>query len=395
LFVAYDENGIIVNVAEKKWSKDGLLKLRDRTNFICPTCSNELELKIGTVITAHFAHKKFTSCTMNSESESQYHLKGKLDLYEWLQNQSKLDDVQLEPYLSGIKQRPDILFRNGKEKIPIEFQCSPIDSRILIKRSLKYDEKDLKVLWLLGAKSIKRTGAMSFQLSSFQWLFARMSKRSDPPYIYSYCSDLKSFIILHTIIPFSPRSAFANHLKIPIHSINYHELITHHPSKKKFISAWIDKIRRFRLNSTAYKARDASSLNMFLYQTKQIPLAYLPSLAFLPLNSSYLIESPVYVWQGWILIFIDHLPLNGSFTFHNIYHNMAKKIAEGAIVIRSLPSIEVHYSYAIKDYLLKLCHYSIIKQAQKNQFIKQQTIVWTTRLEELLMADADLKNKFN
>jgi competence protein CoiA len=394
LFVAYDEKGILVNVAEKKWTKQGLVKIRERNNFICPTCSNEVELKIGTIITAHFAHKKLTGCTMKGEAETQYHMRGKIDLFEWLQKQSMLTDVQLEPYISTIKQRPDILFSDGNQSVPIEFQCSTIDSNLLKKRSLQYRKLDMRVLWILGAKSLKRTGTMSFQLSPFQWLFARSASFGDPLTLYSYCPDVKSFIILHTIIPFSPRSVITNHSKYPIHSISYHSLVNQQSNKRTIMAAWIDKIRRFRQKAINFKSKDTKALNLFLYQAKQLPLSYLPSLAFLPLNSNYLIESPVYVWQGWILLYIEVFPLNATFTFKDVYHYIAEKVKEGIISIRNLVSVDVHYSFVIKEYLIQLCHFSIIKQKQKNLFIKQSTIEWSRRIEELYKSDGSLRNKY-
>lgn len=394
MFVAYDNNGSMINVAENKWSKERLEKIRQQVNFYCPVCSNQVELKIGSVIKAHFAHKKSTSCLLKSEAESEYHMRGKLELYEWLQTQSSIDDVQLEPYLSRIKQRPDILFKKGEKRSVIEYQCSVIEPSILLKRSIKYKEQNIINFWIVGAKTLKRTGSYSFQLSSFQWLFARMTKLSEPPAIIAYSPDLKAFIILHTIIPFSTRSIIGNHQTYPTHSISFHELFTQYNHKARIMPAWINKIRRFRMKTIGYKSKDAASFNHFLYQTRQLPLSYLPSLAFLPLNSTYLIESPVYVWQGWILIYIDLLPIKCAFTFRDVYHFFAEKVTDGTISIRSLPFIDVHYSFAIKDYLLNLCHFSYLKQTQKNVFIKDRSIMWTTRVEELLISDNKIMNNF-
>jgi competence CoiA-like predicted nuclease len=161
------------------------------------------------------------------------------------------------------------------------------------------------------------------------------------------------------------------------------------------MAAWIDKIRRFRQKAINFKSKDTKALNLFLYQAKQLPLSYLPSLAFLPLNSNYLIESPVYVWQGWILLYIEAFPLNTTFTFQDVYHYIAEKVKEGIISIRNLVSVDVHYSFVIKEYLIQLCHFSIIKQKQKNLFIKQSTIEWSRRIEELYKSDGSLRNNYD
>lgn len=393
--MAYDEQKNIVNVAEKKWTKERLKKARELSNFFCPVCSNEVELKIGTVITAHFAHKKSKGCTTKTESESQYHMQGKLDLYNWLQNQSSINDVMLEPYIREIKQRPDLLFKDGAKRMLIEYQCSSIAQNMLQQRSLKYKEQKIIDFWILGAKSLKRNGSYEFQLSIFQWIFARKTTLSSPPTIYAYCSNLKSFIILYSIIPFSSRSVIANHYTYPIHSITYPELFNQQMNKKKLLSTWINKMKRFRLKPISYRSKDETSFHFFLYLKKNLPLSYLPSLAFLPLNSNYLFESPVYVWQGWILVFIDLQPIKATFSFQNIYQYIAKKVKEGTLTLRYLPFVDIHYSFAIKDYLLHLCHFSILKQKQKNIFIKQKSIVWTTRLEDLIEKDSEMVNIFN
>ncbi|MGM7719581.1 competence protein CoiA [Metabacillus sp. Hm71] len=390
MFVAYDEKGILINVAEKKWSKERLIKLRENKTFRCPTCSNEMELKIGSIITAHFAHKKLTECRVKGEPESIYHMQGKQDLFEWLNMQQKLAEVQLEPYLHEIKQRPDLLFSNGDEWNAIEFQCSTIDSSLFYKRTKSYLEANMDVLWILGAKALKRTGMVSFQLTPFQWLFTRMKNPDDPLTLFSYCSNLKSFIILNSIIPFSSRSVIANHQTYPLCSTSYFELQNQHANKRKLMTAWLNKIKRLRVQAISFKGKDVAAINHFLYKTKQLPLSHLSSLAFLPLHSNYLIESPVYVWQGWILLYIESIPLHDTFTYHGVYQYMARKVREGILTIRHLPHIDLDYSFALKDYLLKLCGFSIIKQQQKNVFFKERNIHWTTSLNELLKTDEEI-----
>jgi competence protein CoiA len=395
LFVACNEKGIHVNVAEKKWSREGLKRMREHSNFFCPVCSNEVELKVGSVITAHFAHKRLSDCTAsNSESESQYHMKGKLDLFEWLQIQPHLKDVRLEPYLGEIKQRPDILFRDGDARIPLEFQCSKIDSKTFRKRSVSYLELQMDVFWILGAKTLKRAGSRSFLISPFQWLFAEIPGKGEPPRIYSYCTESKSFIVLFTIIPFSPKLIFTFPQKYSLNPLTYHELKRKKISEQNVYSAWFDHIRKFRLKSSNYLTRDSAYLNMYLYKTKQLPLSYLSSFALLPLKTTYLIESPVYVWQGWILVYIDRIQLHQSFTFQDICHYIGRKVVEKLIKIRRLPQINLHYSYVIKEYLIQLCHFSILKSSQKNIFIKNNTIQWLTNMENLLKADEEMKRSF-
>lgn len=395
MFIACNEKGSHINVAEKKWSREGLKRMREHSHFFCPVCSNEVELKIGSVITAHFAHKRLADCTAGKgEAESQYHMKGKLDLFEWLQLQPKLKDVQLEPYLGEIKQRPDILFRDGDVRIPLEFQCSKIDVKTFKKRSESYLELQMNVFWVLGAKTLKRSGASSFLISPFQWLFAEFRGKGEPPSIYCYCTESKSFIILSSIIPFSPKLIFTASQKYALQSLDYQDLKRQRIRNRDVYSAWFNQLGKFRLKSSNYQTKDSAYLNMYLYKTKQLPLSYLPSYAFLPLKTTYLIESPVYVWQGWILIYIGKIPLHQRFTFQDIYYDIEKKVSEGMIRIRRLPQIRLHYSYVIKEYLMQLCQLAILKVSKKNIFIKNKPIQWLTSMESLLKEDEEIKSRF-
>ncbi|TXC90745.1 hypothetical protein FS935_12615 [Metabacillus litoralis] len=395
MFIALDQDGNKVNLAEKKWSHAKLKQLRGRSRFICPVCSSELDLKIGTVITSHFAHKKLTGCSLlESSAESEYHRKGKYDLFHWLDKQDSISSVKLEYFLESIKQRPDLLIIHQQKQIAIEFQCAKIDHQLITKRSREFQKAGIDDLWILGANSIKRTGSLSFQLTGFQWLFVHIHKQNKPPTIIAYCSEQKMLIMLHNIMPFSQRSIIAQATHTPLHRVSLPQLFRDMYPTEQLIQAWVNKIKSFRLHSSQLKTKQTHALNIFLYKTKQLPLSSLPTLAFLPLATNYLIESPVFIWQSWILIFIDQLRLGAHFSFRDVYFFIDTKIQAGLITIRRLLHKNLHYSYVIKSYLLKLCQMSIIKRSDTNTFIKEKHMVWKSKTEDLLKSDQELLSKF-
>lgn len=68
--------------------------------------SERIRFKIGSIISAHFAHKKHSDCPSSKGGpESQYHMRGKLELYDWLQIDENVIHVELEPFITDIKQR--------------------------------------------------------------------------------------------------------------------------------------------------------------------------------------------------------------------------------------------------------------------------------------------------
>jgi len=392
LFVAIDQKGIMINVAEKKWSRQRLIKLREETSFICPACKQELELRIGTIISAHFAHKKYGECpTVKGSHESDYHMRGKLDLYQWFQRQHVIESVKLEPYLQQTKQRPDLLIEYHQKRIAIEYQCSTIDARSLKNRSKQYQQEGIPYLWILGAKTLTRVGARSYQLSPFQWNFI-IKKENTAPYLFSYCPDARTMIVLYNILPFSSRFVISEHKHYALPSTSLQEVMKV-PIQNKTIwqKEWIQKIRKFRLSAPGFQSKQTSRFHTYLYQTQKLPLSYLPSYAFLPLVDNYIFDSPVYVWQGWILLFIHSLPLQTLFSIHNVYHDFSMKMNEGFITTRSLTN-SVSFISAIDTYLMKLADLSIIVFEEKENLRKVKEIRWTNQIEELLKEDAKIIN---
>lgn len=84
-----------------------------------------------------------------SESETEEHLNGKRDLFEWIKKQSGVTNAVLEGWLPETKQRPDIIFDYNGQKYVIEYQCSPIASEYLERHDL-YQASGINDIWILG-----------------------------------------------------------------------------------------------------------------------------------------------------------------------------------------------------------------------------------------------------
>lgn len=86
-----------------------------------------------------------------SETETEEHLNGKRDLFEWIKKQPCVTDAILEGWIPETKQRPDIMFKfNGKQYV-IEYQCSPIASEYIERHEL-YQAAGINDIWILGAE---------------------------------------------------------------------------------------------------------------------------------------------------------------------------------------------------------------------------------------------------
>ncbi|CAH1856116.1 competence protein CoiA [Convivina intestini] len=150
-------------------------------SYFCPACRQALILKRGEYKVAHFAHRDLSACDQAfSEGESSTHLAGKLALYQLFKKPGK---IQLEPVLTAIDQRPDLLWQHPqKGMIAIEYQCSPISTKRLAERNQGYQSQDISVYWILGPayyhKSLRpqtiqrfmQAGILSFYLPSDNYI---------------------------------------------------------------------------------------------------------------------------------------------------------------------------------------------------------------------------------
>ncbi len=115
--------------------------------FICPACKKQLTLRKGSIRIHHFAHKHESNCYY--KGESQVHLRTKLDIYEYIQQQygAHIQQLELEYFLPGL--RPDVYVEGKKKKIAIEVQVSPLSPKELFDRTAQYQQLGIYVLWVL------------------------------------------------------------------------------------------------------------------------------------------------------------------------------------------------------------------------------------------------------
>ena len=128
----------------KKWSKKKIL--------LCPACGKPYEYCHGHIKNPYFRHMEKEECKDKySESETEEHLVGKRDLYEWIKKQDGVTNVILEAWIPETKQRPDIMFEYYGKKYVIEYQCSPIASEYIERHEL-YKVAGIRDIWICGTE---------------------------------------------------------------------------------------------------------------------------------------------------------------------------------------------------------------------------------------------------
>jgi len=133
----------IINCYDGNYNKEELKKWSNKKILICPVCEKPYEYCHGKIKSPYFRHKDKNACeSIYSEPESEEHIKGKRDLFEWIKRQEGVSDVVLEGWIPETKQRPDILF---------EYQCSTISSEYYERHNL-YKTAGISDIWICGTE---------------------------------------------------------------------------------------------------------------------------------------------------------------------------------------------------------------------------------------------------
>ena len=195
----------IINCYDGTHNKEQLKKWASKKILLCPACGKPYEYCHGEVKTPYFRHMDKNECEDKySESETEEHLIGKRDLFEWIKKQSGVTNAVLEAWIPETKQRPDIMFEYDGKKYVIEYQCSPIATEYIERHEL-YKASGIIDIWICGTK---------------KYLKKRMREKYLEQYsIGFYNSDEKEFIIGK----YTDLNKFINCINIKKNIINFQD----------------------------------------------------------------------------------------------------------------------------------------------------------------------------
>ncbi|QOR67592.1 hypothetical protein IM538_05475 [Cytobacillus suaedae] len=394
MFVAKKNDGVFISLLDSR-PKEDLIQMRKEFSFFCSACQHPVQMKLGEKRLPHFAHLKDSKCITQTENETPYHLEGKKQLYSWLRDLS--GELELEPFIPAIKQRPDLLIKVNNEKFAIEFQCSQLSYEHLRKRTKAYKSINIYPLWILGESWLKTDANPLFSLSPFQWLFATIpqSKNSNCfPSILYFNPMTKIVTKMANLIPFSPTQTFATIQKFTPNNSLIEVLTTSLPLNPQMVTLWLEKKKHWRYQFTMFPDNKLNPIFLALY-TARITRASVPAEAGLPFPTVYFIETSAVIWQLWILLdSIIPVTLKAPISFDSTYRLFNKRVDEGHIKIRRLPNIEgQHYSFAIMDYLQVLTKLGILKRINARNFIKVNEIILPQNGAEALEVDKAVLKK--
>ncbi|MGM8364379.1 competence protein CoiA [Virgibacillus sp. W0181] len=355
---------------------------RQHTTFYCPVCQHKVILKAGMRIIPHFAHHSDSDCSSAQRGEGAYHEKGKLMLYEWLKNQQM--DVQLEPYIGDINQRPDLLVSIKNRHIVIEFQCATISQEQVQKRNKGYQDAGLIPIWILGANQMNRIQKRSLKLNalSLQCMY-RFSSTTPLTLIY-FCPDSLRLLLFQHIFMTTTKKAIGTFHFHHIQAIRFTDLFKKQPlTQTELQTLWFNEKRAFRLYPRRRIYGSERKWLQWLYD-KNTHFENLPSIIHLPVSSQYLMKVPPWNWQSRLCLDIIHpLPIRNTFSFNRcktLLHFYSHSSTDFPLIQTDIDPIH--------QYLQHLIRLNIIKQTAKDQYEKIHSLKFYTHIEDALKGDA-------
>ncbi|MEE1131939.1 MAG: competence protein CoiA family protein [Caryophanon sp.] len=208
------------------YTKEALRTLRQSETFTCPCCNEPVILKVGNQKLAHFAHRQAGCEAGFSERESAQHLQGKALLYTFCQR--FIQDVELEPYIHVLQQRPDV----RAAQYAIEFQCSAISYERLVERTDGYTRQGYVPIWIPVARH-KKLGWQIISLSQLEKACLQMKDG------LAYCITLspteEAFIYYSYAMQLSATKFYAYVMRVPIHEQQFPFYVPTPISKDVFI----------------------------------------------------------------------------------------------------------------------------------------------------------------
>lgn len=381
MLTANTKNGKTINLLNYS-NRFTLEKLREQMDFYCPVCKEKLHLKLGTKRIFHFSHEKGSQCVEYYERESEAHLDGKIQLFEWLRAQ-RINSV-LEAYDPNIKQRADIAFDYNEKKYVIEYQCSPISKEIFLKRTRQFLKQNVTPIWIIGATTFQRKGANKLSLTNFHYLFVKQYQHLKWMILY-YCSKSKIFIRADHLNAITTKNTLANFTFTPIHKMKLTDLLI--PMNKRernlHLTDWKDEIMAFKAN---YFLHPGLSRHPFLKQlyVNHMYVQFLPPEIGLPVHHHLLIETPTVVWQAYLYIdFFKSLKCGDAFSFQQVYSHFKRRVVKGDIRVRFIPfANHAHPSFVVINYLQLLVKIGHFKLTKDGSFIVKKLFVLPNNTKE-------------
>lgn len=392
MFTAIIENGDTICLLDLQKHK-ALALIRLKHSFYCPHCHEQVILKIGKIKVPHFAHKSFSQCVY-SEPESEVHLQGKRDLYNWLKNQGF--EVQMEKYLPEIKQRPDLLVEKYGKVYAVEYQCSTIPIAEIRKRNSGYSSLNLIPVWILGGEPYQKKLQLTsnlFQISDFQWSFAQYTSKLGM-HIYSYSPKAKRFILLSHLTPVTIRKVFAQQMILPLSTLDFPIHIQSVTSKQFNYDFWFVEKKKWLQKKIVFAKNLHDPFLSTVYLNRHSPLLLPPEIG-IPVKFMGICKTYSIIWQYYLWCDeLNKLRIGDETTLSKMEQHFKKRVRDGSIKMRNFPFINVSFhKQMIYHYVKTLSNLGVLQEVKKGRFVMNKSISFPNNIEEVRILEENVRNQ--
>lgn len=382
MFVAKTKDGSFFSLLDWKKRED-VDRLTKGESFFCPACDSDLLIKQGQVRRIHFAHTN-NSCNASSESESPYHLEGKVKLYESL---LQYNQPILEHYIPKTNQRADVYMETDYGRYAFEFQCSSLSGGDFNRRTKLYENAGIRPIWIISSEKLGHDSdrpASPIKLTPFQWRFLQRPSPHSPPFILSFC-PYKSLFSYHR--PMFSINSSTTYLNSKI-SENW---IEQPGNQLKQATLWKEHYlhykKKWRYEYSFYKPYQ--KLRSYCYGKMYIPLSLFPPEIGLSVPSFYHIHTSLIEWQAWLYFdSVYHTPASSMILLPSVLKNFRYRLKSSDIALRELPLVKTgSYENAIVEYLDALVEVGVLQRESPTIYRKKKKSLPIQTMEDAIKQD--------
>jgi competence protein CoiA len=337
-----------------------------QAHFFCPACRKPVKIRAGKKVIPHFAHVHIQDCEMDGKGEGLYHLRGKLQLYQWLKNQGYT--VNVEERIPNAQRRPDLLVhaKDGK-KIAIEYQCASISDDELISRNEVYQQRGIKAVWILGGNRLKRTSTYLLHLPKKEQRFLMKLNQNLPLQMLYYCADTQAFCNVQHILLTGKKQTVGQFYFRSLKQTRFPQLFHPLPKHQQAIElAWKQLQSRTVAKPLTYAPRSVKKWIMQTYE-KGYLLQDIPVSVLQPVEAQYSLSVPPFIWQTDLWLNQLHPATVGeNITIAQLLYTCRKWAT-------AIKPFAVHTNkHPVETYMEKLCQIGLFEQNKDGSYVKKK-----------------------
>lgn len=344
--------------------------------FYCPSCRGRVCLKVGQIKRPHFAHHRNRICQAFSEGETVEHLEGKLQLATYLKISEK--NVQLEAYLPGLQQRPDILFERDNRKIAIEFQCSSISIEKIVERTQGYLNANYEVIWILGNYFNYANGLTAFHKACLNSDFDRES-----PMLIHYDANIDRLSVRYNFQLLGNGEMNCEFKQMDLYKRSSLKLIK--PKKFKNCQKVFQETQikhEQLLKEIRYPSPQMQEFLELIYQNKE-NIVSMPKELYQHLPSEWLIQTHHMNWKYQFILWLESFPKKKILTVKMLQLWVKEQIETGFVIYYRSPQLkEKLHLQPLLEWIGLLEKRGILKKIGYLKWSYQQPLTRYKSLEE-------------